>query len=314
MTCSIGTWPSGTSASFSTPLHLGSTLTQGQIKNTRDYIFQGMAGGSALASSSFSIQVGAPAPPPPHPAPAPPPAPTPTPPQTSTLTVTRSGDGSGAVTTSPAGIDCGGTCSHAFPTGTSVTLTEVPGTGSDFAGWQGACASAGTATTCTVALTADQQVSAAFAIPRSTAPASTPLRHATQRSGCTRGRLPDRDCTPGAVFAVVAPIDLCTAGYAARVAPVPPAIQRQIFAAYGIPKSREAGYVLDQLIPIALGGSNDRTNLWPEPVAKPPAAHEKNRLETYLHQRVCDGAIQLDRAQVAIAQNWLAEYHRARLG
>ena len=72
--------------------------------------------------------------------------------------------------------------------------------------------------------------------------------------------------------------------------------------------------MLDHLVPIALGGSNDRTNLWPEPLAKPPAAHQKDRLETVLHQRVCNGAIQLDRAQVAIAQNWLAEYHRARLG
>ena len=116
------------------------------------------------------------------------------------------------------------------------------------------------------------------------------------------------------MFAIVAPIDLCTAGYAAGVPPVSATTQRQVFAAYGIPKSRQAGYVLDHLVPIALGGSNDRANLWPEPIAKPPAARQKDQLETLLHQRVCNGAIQLDRAQVAIAQNWLAEYHRARLG
>jgi Domain of unknown function DUF11/Divergent InlB B-repeat domain len=310
MTCNIGTWPAGTSASFTIPLHLGSTLTQGQIKNTRDYIFQGQPGGGALASSSFSIQVGAPAPAPAPPAPAPP--------ATATLALTHGGAGSGSITSSPAGIDCGTTCSHGFAQGTSVTLTEAAAAGSLFAGWDGACKSAGTASTCTVTLSGDAQVSASFDVapppPKPVPPKSTPLHKATQHADCTVGRLPDRDCTPGAVFGIVAPIDLCTAGYAAGVAPVSDATRRQVFAAYGIPKRREASYVLDHLVPVALGGSNDRANLWPEATAKPPAAHEKNRLEAYLLGRVCKGAIQLDRAQVAIAQNWLAEYHRARLG
>jgi Domain of unknown function DUF11 len=315
MTCSIGTWPGGASASFSVPVTVGATATPGTILNSRDYVFQGMVYGTALASYAQSLTVAS----------APPAGGgggggggSPAPPATATLTVTPTGAGSGSITSTPAGIDCGTTCGHAFPQGTSVTLTEAAAAGSVFAGWDGACKSAGTAPTCAVTLTSDAQVSASFDVPPPPpvpkAPVSTPLRRATQRSGCTRGRLPDRDCTPGAVFELVAPIDLCTAGYAAGVASVSAATERQVFAAYGISKSREAGYVLDHLIPIALGGSNDRTNLWPESVANPPAAHQKDRLETVLHKRVCNGAIELDRAQVAIAQNWLAEYHRARLG
>jgi len=45
---------------------------------------------------------------------------------TSPLTVTRAGTGSGTVTSSPAKIDCGATCSASFPSGTVVSLTATP--------------------------------------------------------------------------------------------------------------------------------------------------------------------------------------------
>ena len=73
------------------------------------------------------------------------------------LTVTKAGTGSGAVTSSPAGIDCGSTCQSSFSHGTSVTLTAVPtAADSSFAGWSGACT--GAATTCTVSMTAATSV------------------------------------------------------------------------------------------------------------------------------------------------------------
>jgi hypothetical protein len=52
-----------------------------------------------------------------------------------TLTVTMAGSGSGRVTSSPAGVDCGSTCSYNFPVGTQVTLTATSTLGSSFAGW-----------------------------------------------------------------------------------------------------------------------------------------------------------------------------------
>lgn len=53
------------------------------------------------------------------------------------LEVTRDGSGTGTVTSSPAGIDCGGACRTYFDADTVVTLTPTPGTFSEFAGWSG---------------------------------------------------------------------------------------------------------------------------------------------------------------------------------
>lgn len=76
-----------------------------------------------------------------------------------TLTVTKSGVGTGTITSSPAGISCGSTCSHAYARGTQVTLTAGAASGSTFAGWSGACT--GTAA-CTVTMDADHTVRATF--------------------------------------------------------------------------------------------------------------------------------------------------------
>ncbi len=56
---------------------------------------------------------------------------------TFTLTVTLAGVGDGAVTSSPAGIDCGATCAAAFDAGSTVTLTATPDAGSVFGAWSG---------------------------------------------------------------------------------------------------------------------------------------------------------------------------------
>ena len=76
------------------------------------------------------------------------------------LSVVRAGGGSGTVTSSPAGINCGTTCSASFTSGTAVTLTASPAAGSTFAGWSGGgCSGTGT---CTVTLTAATSVTATF--------------------------------------------------------------------------------------------------------------------------------------------------------
>ncbi len=78
------------------------------------------------------------------------------------LTVTRAGSGSGVVTSSPAGINCGATCSATYGWGALVTLTASPQVGSQFAGWSGACT--GSAPTCTVSMTTSRSVTATFAL------------------------------------------------------------------------------------------------------------------------------------------------------
>ncbi|QOX78507.1 hypothetical protein FY034_06045 [Trichlorobacter lovleyi] len=80
---------------------------------------------------------------------------------TYTLAVTKNGTGSGSVTSAPAGISCGSTCSNSFTQGTSVTLTAVGDTGSVFSGWSGGgCSGTGT---CVVSLANDTTVTASFA-------------------------------------------------------------------------------------------------------------------------------------------------------
>src|SRR5437762_358954 len=64
-----------------------------------------------------------------------------------TLTVVKAGTGSGTVTSSPAGISCGVSCtadSADYDNGTVVTLTATAAGGSTFAGWSGGgCSGAG---------------------------------------------------------------------------------------------------------------------------------------------------------------------------
>ena len=79
------------------------------------------------------------------------------------VTVTKSGPGAGTVTSTPAGIDCGATCSAVFDFGTTVTLSAAPAAGSMFAGWSGAFCS-GTSATCTVSAEGDVSVGAVFAV------------------------------------------------------------------------------------------------------------------------------------------------------
>ena len=76
-----------------------------------------------------------------------------------TLTVMVSG--SGAVTSTPAGIDCPGTCSAAFPVGTSVTLAATATSPTIFTGWTSGCTPS--RRDCTITVDADTAVAAGFA-------------------------------------------------------------------------------------------------------------------------------------------------------
>jgi subtilisin family serine protease len=93
-----------------------------------------------------------------------------------TVTVTKAGTGAGAVTSSPSGIDCGATCSRAFPSPGSVTFSATPTGGSTFDGWTGGvCAGTGTCV-----LSTNATLTATFAA----APAAPPPA-AGGGGGCT---------------------------------------------------------------------------------------------------------------------------------
>jgi hypothetical protein len=67
---------------------------------------------------------------------------------------------------------------------------------------------------------------------------------------------------------------------------------------------------VDHLISLELGGSNSIANLWPEAAEPTPGYHQKDQVENYLHQQVCDGKMSLHDAQFQIATNWLNVYKR----
>ena len=71
-------------------------------------------------------------------------------------------NGTGTIISSPAGIDCGSTCSSSFTQATSVTLAATASPGSVFTGWSGGgCSGTGT---CTVVMNANTNVTATFTI------------------------------------------------------------------------------------------------------------------------------------------------------
>jgi uncharacterized repeat protein (TIGR02543 family) len=74
------------------------------------------------------------------------------------LTVNAQGTGKGTITGQ--GLDCGNDCTEEFQTDTKVTLTASPDSLSTFAGWTGGCS--GTTSTCSVAMTQAQTVTAKF--------------------------------------------------------------------------------------------------------------------------------------------------------
>src|SRR6267143_4190920 len=86
------------------------------------------------------------------------------------LTVNKAGTGSGTVTSSdtPPSISCGPTCATAsasYASGTVVTLTASPASGSTFAGWSGGCTGTGP---CTVTMNAPTTVAATFTLQTTT--------------------------------------------------------------------------------------------------------------------------------------------------
>lgn len=121
--------------------------------------------------------------------------------------------------------------------------------------------------------------------------------------------IPRSDLTPGAVRTVAAS-DVC-AGDLSGNAEVMPAVQRQVFAEYGMPNAERHAFEVDYLITPALGGSDDIRNLWPQPYAGSPwNAYVKDALENRLRQMVCSGQLDLATAQHEIALNWIDAYKK----
>jgi hypothetical protein len=131
----------------------------------------------------------------------------------------------------------------------------------------------------------------------------------TKTSGCrANGALQDIACTPGDIISTATKSQVCTPGYASSVRNVSTSMKTKAYRMYGITSRRPGQYQIDHLVSLELGGSNDISNLWPQAASPKPGYHEKDRVENYLHDQVCSGAISLKQAQIDIATNWLNVY------
>jgi hypothetical protein len=147
-------------------------------------------------------------------------------------------------------------------------------------------------------------------IARTPAAPTPEIGQRTKEENCQiQGALQDKACTPGAVLEVSA-TEICQPGYARKVRKVYSATKRQVYQQYGVVRHGPGEFEVDHLVPLELGGSNDIANLWPESAYPKPGFHEKDKVEDYLHRKVCKEGMDLKQAQWIIANNWLDTYHK----
>ncbi len=120
---------------------------------------------------------------------------------------------------------------------------------------------------------------------------------------------PDPNLTPGDALPA-GRSEICASGYSKRVRDVSAQTKRDIYAEYGIASHQPGDYEVDHLIPLGIGGSNAKANLWPQPANTMPGAKEKDKLEDDLHNRICDGRLDVKQAQLEIALDWYASYQK----
>jgi hypothetical protein len=130
--------------------------------------------------------------------------------------------------------------------------------------------------------------------------------------------LPDPACTPGAIDAAVTDTNISSTvcrkgGYTSSVRPpetLTNKAKKQLFAAYGIPLSKMGDYELDHFLALNDGGASDVRNLWPEPntttLYKPGGFvhNDKDRVEQYTYNAICDHKVTVTAVQKAIDADW----------
>jgi len=90
---------------------------------------------------------------------------------------------------------------------------------------------------------------------------------------------------------------LCISGYSGTVRNVSNKKKKQIFDTYGI-NPRSDKFEIDHRVPLSIGGSNDKLNLWPQSYTTEPFnAHDKDRLEVNVLRQICDGIISVEEGQ-----------------
>ncbi|HEY6021091.1 MAG TPA: hypothetical protein VIY48_14645, partial [Candidatus Paceibacterota bacterium] len=65
----------------------------------------------------------------------------------------------------------------------------------------------------------------------------------------------------------------------------------------------------DHRVPLEAGGNpTDPNNLWPEHWSAPMGAHQKDRLENFVHRSICSGKMTLEQGREVFLGNWVDAY------
>jgi hypothetical protein len=121
--------------------------------------------------------------------------------------------------------------------------------------------------------------------------------------------LPDAKYSPGDA-ARTDKAQLCPVAHTSARRNVTAQEKKAVCMEYGISAAKCTGrnYEIDHIISLELGGSNDVKNLFPQPWMPRPGAHEKDKVENWLHAQVCSDKITLHAAQAFIAKDWYRLY------
>jgi hypothetical protein len=145
----------------------------------------------------------------------------------------------------------------------------------------------------------------------------SPVPTSSMSKCVSHGGLPDLRCTPGALNRNVKQRTIkqtiCVSSWTDTVRPPTSytnPLKVQGIADYGYGDRNLSHYEEDHLIPLAVGGSpRSAKNLWPEKYTGSWGARTKDKLERFLHDRVCDGSIRLAKARRQF-RDWKAAFKR----
>ena len=126
------------------------------------------------------------------------------------------------------------------------------------------------------------------------------------------GALPNPKLTPG-VARQVTQDTLCTSS-TKLVRHTTSETKKQVYAEYGLKPTlgdncsgpSHSCYEVDHLIPLEAGGADVKSNLWPQKYDGSNNAHDKDKLENFLHKQICENKMTMQQAQTCIAKDWIA--------
>ena len=122
--------------------------------------------------------------------------------------------------------------------------------------------------------------------------------------------LPDAKLTPGVVASTDTAL-VCEKDYPARTRYVTNTTKNKIYETHNVKKELcIKGCKIDHLIPLSIGGSNDKQNLWPHEYGADWNVFAKTRLEVRLRKEVCTGKMPIVEAQQCIQSDWTKCFER----